>query len=194
MQIKYYCLTPFWGNTKGQRFRLGIAHAVHMQMHVAFFSCDGYIRGANWNPVIGWLTARKNLYQSVQLYYDYAIMEVWFSFHDIATLQNIYIPEQYRPNCELAWIMQNVGPLRAHDPNDYHELLVSWARLSGFHSNNGNVWLKCSVTCSVSERKGGCCWASITWSAICKICCIHVHNLLFTIHTWVFYCLCYNCL
>jgi len=25
-------------NTKGQRFRLGITHAVHMQIHVAFFS------------------------------------------------------------------------------------------------------------------------------------------------------------
>jgi len=55
------------------------ACAVYMQTHVEFFPCDGCVLDAYWilfNPVIRWLTARRNFYQPVQFYPDCAIMEV----------------------------------------------------------------------------------------------------------------------
>ena len=39
-------------------------------------------------------TAARNFYQPVlaKIYRDYAIMEAWLSFHDVTTVQNMYIP------------------------------------------------------------------------------------------------------
>jgi len=48
-----------------------------MQMHVKLFPCDGCIRDAYrifFNPVILWLTTRRNVYQPVQFYSDHASM------------------------------------------------------------------------------------------------------------------------
>jgi len=60
-QWKYQLLIPFWGNTKGPMFRLGIASTVYMRTCWFLFLWWLCLRCLLnlFNPIIQWLTARR---------------------------------------------------------------------------------------------------------------------------------------
>ena len=110
------------------------AYAVHMQMHVPFFACDGCIRGTcgillNLSSGGSWLQGgiSTNLFLSgFTVTVPTRTRGIPFIKHDF---QNNYYWLELLSVAEVLywWHMQKVDPLQAHDLHDYHR--APWWRV-----------------------------------------------------------------